>query len=139
MGKYSPKYGYNYLMSKKGWAELEWWCKSIWKLKCLTKARPFFWCILRNKVLTWDNIQKINKMGLGWCLLCKKEEESVQHLLLKCPFNKRVWEETMRLTEKSQRWGGENIREVCQKWWNDTQEENLKYLPLIISWGTWLA
>jgi len=53
---YSPKYGYNYLMSKKGWEIPKWWVKHIWKLKCLEKAIIFFWCILWNKVPTWDNI-----------------------------------------------------------------------------------
>lgn len=42
-GEYSPKDGYSFLMTKKGWGMPDWWAKNIWKLKCPAKARIFLW------------------------------------------------------------------------------------------------
>eukprot|EP00253_Pinus_taeda_P035974 PITA_35974 len=72
-GSYSPKFGYEFLMSKKCWGDPKWWAKLIWKLKCPTKARLFSWCILKRKIPTWDILQsrernaaadKLSKEGL---------------------------------------------------------------------------
>jgi len=41
-GSYSPKFGYKFLMSKKGWGDPDWWAKSLWKLKCRAKEKLFF-------------------------------------------------------------------------------------------------
>jgi len=68
-GSYSPKYGYKFLMSKKGWGDPEWWEKSLWKLKCPAKAKTFFWCILKKKAPTWDILQSRYKQGPGRCAL----------------------------------------------------------------------
>eukprot|EP00253_Pinus_taeda_P033452 PITA_33452 len=79
---YSPKDGYNFLMQKKGWGNPEWWSKHIWKLKCLAKARIFFWCMLKRKVPTWDILRARYLVGSGRCPLCKTEEESISHLFI---------------------------------------------------------
>jgi len=43
-------------MTRKEWGAQEWWFKPFWKLKNPAKSRLLFWCILRNKVPTWDNL-----------------------------------------------------------------------------------
>ena len=48
-GLYSPKFGYKWLLSQKGWGEPEWWFKPLWELKGLAKTKLLFWCILQNK------------------------------------------------------------------------------------------
>lgn len=53
-GEYTPKCGYKFIMSRKGWGDPEWWSKHLWKLKCPAKARLFFWCLLKRKIPTWD-------------------------------------------------------------------------------------
>lgn len=99
----------------------------------------FFWCIIWNKVSTWDNIQKRFKKGTRWCSLCKNDEQLIQNLFLKCPFSRVVWLESMRLLKNDKEWEGEVLKEVCKNWWKDSTEGNLHNLPLIISWGIWLA
>ena len=49
------------------------------KIGCLS------WLVLRNKVLTWDNLQKRGKIGPGICSLCFSNEETVFHLFSRCP------------------------------------------------------
>eukprot|EP00253_Pinus_taeda_P009549 PITA_09549 len=83
-GDYSPKDGYKFIQSRKGWGEPEWWAKQIWKLKCPAKARLFLWCLLKKKIPSWDILQSRFMYGPGRCPLCKKEEESINHLFLQC-------------------------------------------------------
>ena len=111
-GFYSPKMGYDWLMSQKGWEEPNWWAKPLWKLKGPAKTRLFFWCVLQKKVPTWDFLQKRGKMGPGWCSLCKESEETLQHIFLACPFSKSLWNEMLRQTKVPVCWEGEEIPEA---------------------------
>ena len=44
------------------------------------------------------HLQKRNKHGPWWCVLCKYDGESVTHIFLKFPYNREVWEECTRTT-----------------------------------------
>eukprot|EP00253_Pinus_taeda_P026727 PITA_26727 len=138
-GSYSPKFGYKFLMTKKGWGEPEWWVKLIWKLKCPAKARLFFWCILKRKIPTWDILQARYKKGSGRCPLCKSKSENIRHMFLACPFVKKVWEEVGKLIGKQVDWEGENVQEVWDKWWRNYPEGKMRNLPPVICWGIWIA
>eukprot|EP00253_Pinus_taeda_P022819 PITA_22819 len=138
-GSYSPKFGYKFLMSKKGWGELEWWDKNLWKLKCPTKARLFLWCILKRKIPTWDFLQSRYMQGPGRCPLCKSKAEIINHLFLACPIVKNVWAEVGKLMNKRIEWVGENLPEVWDKWWKQYPGGNMRNLPPIICWGVWIA
>jgi hypothetical protein len=90
---YIPKTGYQALNSYAGSDEGVWWWKCIWKYKCPLKSCIFMWLALKNKVLTWENLKKGGKHGLGWCYLCQSCDESIAYLLLFCPFPGEVWKE----------------------------------------------
>ena len=68
-GVYTPKAGYLFLSADDGGREEVWWWRSLWKLKCPSKARLFMWCALENRVPTWDILQKRGFQGPGWCVL----------------------------------------------------------------------
>eukprot|EP00253_Pinus_taeda_P015594 PITA_15594 len=89
--EYSPKSGYKYLMSRKGWDPPEWWSRHLWKLKSPPKAKIFFWCILRRKIPTWDILQSRFMQGPGRCKLCKSEAETINHMFLSCQETKNIW------------------------------------------------
>eukprot|EP00253_Pinus_taeda_P016222 PITA_16222 len=138
-GSYSPKVGYSFLMSKKGWEYLGWWAKPLWKLKCPKKARMFFWCVLKKKIPTWDVLQARFKQGPGRCPLCKKYSETIFHLFLGFPFTKKVWEEVQKLLKKQLSWEGGTILAAWEQWWSHRLEGNMRNLPPIICWGVWIA
>ena len=43
------------------------------------------------KILTTDNFCKKGIIVLDWCYMCKRCEESVDHLLLHCPMTFEMW------------------------------------------------
>jgi len=58
-GLYSPKMGYKWMMTQKGWENPVWWAKPLWKLKGLAKTRifscfnaferPLYFCVVNHK------------------------------------------------------------------------------------------
>ena len=126
-------------MAQEGWGAPRWWNKSIWKLKCPAKTRLFFWCILHNKVPTWDFLQKRGKQGPSWCSLCKSADENTQHLFLFCPFNSSLWAETLSLINIPLLWHGDDISKAWNHWWQEASNDKVRSIPLLIAWGTWIA
>lgn len=57
----------------------------IWMKKCLLKMRIFMWLVVKNAILTWNNLQKRGWKGPNRCALCKSTYEDGNHLLLTCP------------------------------------------------------
>lgn len=111
-GLYSPKMGCKWKMTQKGWENLAWWAKPLWKLKGPAKTKLFFWCVLLQKVPTWDFLQRRGNIGPGWCPLYKDSIESVHHLFIFCPFNSNMWIEMLRLLKIPYRWEGQGILEA---------------------------
>jgi len=138
-GVYSPKAGYKWMMSQKGLENPDWWAKSLWKLKGPAKSKLFFWCVLLQKVPTWDFLQRRGRIGPGRCPLCKGSVETAQHLFLLCPFNSSLWAEMLSMIKVPYRWEGQALSEAWQRWWNDSSNDRERTIPLLITWGTWLA
>jgi hypothetical protein len=103
------------------------------------KTRLFMWCALVNKVPTWDNIQKRTKQGSGWCCLCKNNEETILHLFLTCSFIKEVWRYFSRFLGLQCTWNEISLERAWKTWLNQRDYKDVKYLPLLIIWGVWLA
>ena len=110
-GKYTPKGGYLKLSEIGFEREAKWWWKKLWKIHSPPKTRLFLWCVLENKVPTWDTLQKRGFQGQGSFVLCKAEEESVNHLFLKCAYCIEVWKECVKLLGLGLecRWEGDSI------------------------------
>ena len=64
----------------------------LWKLNIPEKIRCFIWLLLKNKVLTWDQLNKRGIQGPSYCFLCKKGDETAQHLFLDCLFTKSTFD-----------------------------------------------
>ena len=42
-----------------------------------TEVQMFSWLCLENNILTWDDLKKMEWLGLGLCVLCGKDNESI--------------------------------------------------------------
>jgi hypothetical protein len=55
----------------------------LWKSKLPHKIKVFIWLVVRNKILTKDNLKKRNWHGSWDCCFCGCSE-AVDHLFFKC-------------------------------------------------------
>ena len=62
----------------------------LWNRNLPSKISCFIWLTLRDKILTWVNLQKKGIHGPGICILCGTNEESVAHLFIFCSVWKTV-------------------------------------------------
>ncbi|KAH9763200.1 putative reverse transcriptase/RNA-dependent DNA polymerase [Citrus sinensis] len=66
------------------------WCK-IWKLEVPTKVKNFIWRAVANVVPTTDNLIQRRVEVNSICPICNASNESLLHILVKCPFAKTCW------------------------------------------------
>lgn len=62
-----------------------------WNSVVLPKAGCFAWLALRKRILTSDKLERLHITNSFACVLCKVETETVDHLLLRCPFAQQFW------------------------------------------------
>nr|CAD1828443.1 unnamed protein product [Ananas comosus var. bracteatus] len=60
----------------------------IWSLEIFLKVKIFTWLVLKKRHFTADNLLKRGWTGTISCVLRKLEEETVNHLFVKCVFSK---------------------------------------------------
>jgi hypothetical protein len=65
--------------------------KSIWHTKAPLKVAFFAWAATLGKILTLDNLRKRRIIVIDKCCMCKKNGESVDHLLLHCDAACVLW------------------------------------------------
>lgn len=59
-------------------------CKEIiWKIKIPMKMIIFLWLINRKAILKWENLRKRGWKGPSRCILCRLEEETIEHIFIK--------------------------------------------------------
>eukprot|EP00253_Pinus_taeda_P027881 PITA_27881 len=55
------------------------------------KIKTFLWLLMRGKTLTWDNLRKKGFSGPLICPMCRKEEETINHLFNSCNWANSIW------------------------------------------------
>lgn len=95
------------------------------------------WNILTDKLRTGSNLRKRAFAGPTWCVLCRKEEETSQHLFLTCEVTKELWNQVTQALNIITVWQGEDIPSAWEQWWNAVASEKSRNLPLLVSWYIW--
>lgn len=90
-GIYTPKDGYNQLISHKKPDVLDIWWHNIWKYPAAPRSKLFTWCVLRNNIPTGEQLMHRVQHGPTWCVLCKKASESTKHLFMRCSITQNLW------------------------------------------------
>jgi hypothetical protein len=63
----------------------------VWRTKAPLRAVFFAWSEALNKILTMDNLIKRHVIVVDKCCMCKRNWESVNHLLLHCDVAYAIW------------------------------------------------
>lgn len=91
----------SYYLALKGSNGLIFPWKAVWKTKAPNRVAFFAWEAAREAILTGDNLRKRRKIYVNGCVMCKRDGESVNHLLLHCPVAWEVWNYLFRLANIS--------------------------------------
>ena len=65
--------------------------RNLWLHPSLPKIDLFYWSLLHDSILSWDNLVKRGWEGPSRCPLCVCYEETSIHLFLQCPFALDMW------------------------------------------------
>jgi hypothetical protein len=100
----------------------------------------FTWTTTLGKILTIDSLRRRGLTLLNWCCLCKKSEETVNHILIHCEFTKEMWHFDLILFGVS--WVmPSNILELVQCWKMQGQSQSneaiWKVIPTLLMWSIW--
>eukprot|EP00253_Pinus_taeda_P027885 PITA_27885 len=113
-GSFTTKEAYFLTSTQTGNEENPDW-KIIWERNWWPKISIFIWLASKNKILTWDRIQKKGFNGPSRCYLCNSDGETRNHLLINYPFAKTLWINTKRTFGKPENAPSE-FNEVVFQW-----------------------
>ena len=74
--------------------------KFLWSSKVLSKVKALAWLVAHGKVNTNDKLQlrrPYKALCPQWCILCKGNGESIDHLFLHCPVTIGLWHRLFNL------------------------------------------
>ena len=74
--------------------------KMIWKSIIPHKVKVFAWLVALGRIDTCDVLQKKRPYCVlypSWCVLCKREEETIDHLFIHCNFSSRIWWKVLKV------------------------------------------
>jgi hypothetical protein len=63
----------------------------VWRTQASSRAVFISWSAALGKILTVDNLRKRNIIIVDRCCLCKRDGETVDHLLLHCDVASTLW------------------------------------------------
>ena len=111
--------------------------KFMWKVKLPLRIKTFLWLILKGSILTRDVLLDRGGDCTKNCLFCGKDE-SIDHLFLRCPLARYVWNVVSVATGFSCQF--ENT-DHCLTSYLDKFDKNSKKLCMVgiaaVFWGIW--
>jgi hypothetical protein len=108
----------------------------VWRTQAPSRATFFAWSAALGKILTVDNLRKRHIIIVDRCCICKRDEESVDRLLLHCDVAYVLW------TNIFNRFGMSwvmlrRVIDLFACWWKSERPMNVaiwKMVPICIFW-----
>jgi hypothetical protein len=126
-----------YSLTSTGGRRFPW--KSVWRTQAPPKAAFFVWTAALGKILTQDNLRKRHVIVINRCCMCKKTEETVDHLLLHCDVVSVVWNSLFSCFGVS--WVmPRRVIDLLACWWSSGRSRSAvvwKMAPICIFWCLW--
>ena len=71
--------------------EVDQMAEFTWKARAPLRCRSFAWLALQNRCWTSDRLARRGLDHQYNCPLCNHEEESIDHLFIRCVFTRQLW------------------------------------------------
>jgi hypothetical protein len=113
--------------------------KSVWRTKAPPMVAFFIWSATLGKILTLDNLRKKNMVLINRCRMCKRDEETIDHLLLHCECAQVLW--NAFFSRFGLAWSmPRGVENLLQCWWTGGRFRSAvvwKMVPHCIMWCLW--
>ena len=135
-GKFEVSSFYKEIISKAG-CPFPWKC--VWRTKAPPRVAFFVWSAALGKILTIDNLRKKNMVLINRCGMCKRDEETIDHLLLHCECAQVLWNAFFNHFDLA--WAmPSGVVNLLQCWWSGGRPSSAvvwKMVPHCIMWCLW--
>jgi hypothetical protein len=135
-GRFKVKDFFRALSNAEGY-DFPW--KSVWRTKAPPRAAFFVWSAALGKILTLDNLRKRQVVVVNRCYMCKKDGESIDHLLLHCEVAHALWCNIFSRLGLS--WVMPRcVSDLCACWCSSGRTRSAvvwKMMPICIFWTLW--
>lgn len=105
----SAKSLYDHLIKDHCSLQIGGWRHSIWHKHIPLKILCFWWLVLDNAILTWDNLIKREHFGPGICVLCSDGNEDINHIFVHCKYTRYIWSRLEEHYNLTLNWGTHDI------------------------------
>ncbi|XP_028100422.1 uncharacterized protein LOC114299794 [Camellia sinensis] len=117
----------------------------LWKNIAPPKVKFYSWLAWKDRLKTSSFLKRIRVLNMeasSVCLLCRIEEETINHLTLSCPVVWNLWSDMVKwwdlvwvlpgsIEALLHWWAGFKFKKVIQPMW--------KVVPLAVMWSIWKA
>ena len=113
--------------------------KGVWRMQASLRSAFFVWLAALSKILTLDNLRKCHVIVINRCCMCKRSEETVDHLLLHCEVASALWYAIFScfgMAWVMPRW----IVDLLACWWSSGRQRSAmvwKMVPMCLFWCLW--
>ena len=118
---------------------MEWWNSTIWKLEFPLKNIMFLWLTLAGKIPVWDHLSRFMGIGPRICSLCHTAKDSIHHIFINFPYFVEMWNYFFVFLGKYLIYEIRDFEEVIKGQLSNPSTQEVKYLPLLLMWGAWIA
>lgn len=77
--------------------------------------------------------------GPTWCVLCKEDSESTDHIFLKCRSTMNLWKNLKPFINFVGEWAGTDLISTWTEWEKKNRGTKSINLPIIANWAIWKA
>jgi mannosylglycoprotein endo-beta-mannosidase len=114
--------------------------KEVWRSLCPMRVSFFVWEAALGRSLTSDNLRRRGFIIADWCFLCRCSGESVNHVLLHCPYACELWTHVLNILNLH--WVmPETVAEMLRCWKrrlrNPFAQAIWRMIPHCIWWCLW--
>ena len=118
--------------------------KLIWKSNIPARIKFFASSLYLERINTYDVIQRKRSLmclSSSWCVMCKKDQESILHLFIQCDFARSLWTKVFREFGVSSEIPN-NFLDLLEGCLNARYNKTIKALWVCVVWavlwGIWL-